>query len=121
MKQEQIKWFIALLCVVVVAVSLSVPPVTKEDRASRKAFTEVGDWMHQHFGDSWWIVIGLGIALVTASLVNSKQQCQWTLLGVASISGLFFTLLGSDELSANEFRGWCLFNAGVVAMALKNE
>ena len=118
MSPEQTKWLLALIAVGITALALSVPPSTEPDASSQKAFDEVGDWMRENFGSSWYLVIGVGLALCIVALSAMNATCQWTLLAVASMSGMLLTLMGSQELSANEFRAWCLANAGIVCMAL---
>lgn len=111
---DQTKWLLAIVVATVIAVALSVPPATEPNASSQKAFDEVGDWVRQHFGDSWWLLLGVCLLLSAVALSATDRGCQWTILGVASLSGMIFSLMGSVELSANEFRLWCLANAGIV-------
>jgi len=58
--------------------------------------------------------VGVGLVLAAIAVSATNNACKITLLGVASLSGMVLALVGSKELSANEFRAWCLFNAAVV-------
>jgi len=121
MKSQQVQWLVAILLTIVAAVIVSSPdpPNKVDDKASVKAFTEVGDWIKENFGSKWFVVLGIGIGATALSIAELSSFSQWTLLAIALVSGMMLTLMVStDGVSANEFRAWCLANAGVIVMAL---
>ena len=118
MDPEQVKWLLALGIIVVMAIALSVPPSSTVDKASQKAFDEVNDWIVEQFGRSWWFVLAINILILLFALNSTSSECQYTLVALMVTSGLVLTLIGSRDLSSQEYKAYTAMNIGIGLFAV---
>ena len=118
MDPEQVKWLLALGVIVVMAIALSVPPSSTVDKASQKAFDEVNDWIVEQFGRSWWFVLAINILILLFALNSTSSECQYTLVALMVTSGLVLTLIGSRDLSSQEYKAYTAMNIGIGLFAV---